>query len=80
MKLLTNGIFLKGGCLNCGGDVNVLNNGADGICSRCGPLSFDVQVRNGEHVEGFSVEAWREIETNKRLGINNEDSWSVHSE
>ena len=23
-------------------------------------MEFDVQVRNGEHVEGYSAEAWRE--------------------
>ena len=60
LKLSASEGWKKGLCLTCGGNVDVLNQCADGICACCGPVEFDVQVRNGEHVEGYSAEAWRE--------------------
>jgi hypothetical protein len=53
-----------GACLICGGDVISRNSGKDGVCAKCGPVAFDVVQRNGQHIEGFSASAWREIQKN----------------
>jgi hypothetical protein len=53
-----------GACLTCGGDVISRTGGKDGICLKCGPVAFDVVQRIGQHVEGVSANAWREIQEN----------------
>ena len=51
-----------GACLTCGGDVISRNSGKEGVCVNCGPVAFDVVQRKGQQVEGFSTNAWRQIE------------------
>jgi hypothetical protein len=53
-----------GACLTCGGDVISRNSGKDGVCVNCGPVAFDVVQRKGQQVEGFSANAWRQIQEN----------------
>jgi hypothetical protein len=51
-----------GACLKFGGDVTSQNGGKTGICVKCGPVAFDVVLRNGQHVEGFSADAWQKAD------------------
>jgi hypothetical protein len=51
-----------GACLTCGGDVISRNSGKEGVCVNCGPVAFDVVLRKGQQVEGFSTNAWRQIQ------------------